>query len=199
MMISILKLFGGWAPVAGALLSGLISPASYADEKIHESGKLYFYGALFSSTCSLSDEAKVVGIDMGAVDAAGLKAIGSVSPPVQFRLDFNNCLLGASSMVSTAQDKPLYITGEQAIRLRFLGESDADSPHLLKLHGGTRGVGLKIWDRENRVVNFARPSRDYMLHQGDNTLWFNAALEATGPDMLANKFEGVAYVQIIYL
>ncbi|CPR13749.1 fimbrial protein [Brenneria goodwinii] len=107
MMISIFKLFGGWALASGAVWLGLISPSSYADEKIHDSGTLYFYGALFSSTCSLSDDANVIGIDMGTVNAAELNAQGSVSQPVQFRL--------------------------------------------------------------------------------------------TGPDMLANKFEGVAYVQIIYL
>lgn len=108
-MTSIFKLFGGWALASGAVWLGLISPSSYADEKIHDSGTLYFYGALFSSTCSLSDDANVIGIgiDMGTVNEAELNAQGSVSQPVQFRL--------------------------------------------------------------------------------------------TGPDMLANKFEGVAYVQIIYL
>lgn len=65
---------------------------------------------------------------------------------MRFRLSFRNCLLGARALADNPAGPRngdagrLYLQGEQAATLVFLGESDVDNPSLLKLNGGVQGI-----------------------------------------------------------
>ncbi len=168
------------------------------------SGTVSFYGGLLTSPCSLTPDSQDQAIDLGEVNAAAFQNAGDQSVPVRFRLSFRNCLLGARAVVDNpvgqrdAEATRLYLQGEQAATLVFLGDSDAHNPSLLRL-GGVQGIGLRLKDDQGRVLSINQQSRPYILQPGNNTLWFSAQLESTQRYTQANRFGGVVHVQIVYL
>jgi type 1 fimbria pilin len=124
---------------------------------------------------------------------------------VRFRLSFRNCLLGAKALADNPAGPrngdagQLYLKGEQAVTLVFLGDSDVNNPDLLKLNGGVQGIGLRLKDQQGRALSLNQQSRPYILQPGSNTLWFSAQIESTQKYPLANQFNGVVHVQLVYL
>ncbi|RTG14537.1 fimbrial protein, partial [Serratia marcescens] len=93
----------------------------------------------------------------------------------------------------------LYLQGEQAATLVFLGESDVDNPSLLKLNGGVQGIGLRLQDQQGQALELNQRSHPYILQPGSNTLWFSASVESTQRAVMAAGFAAVAHIQVIYL
>ncbi|WP_431224601.1 fimbrial protein [Serratia sp. L9] len=169
------------------------------------SGTVSFYGGLLTSPCSLTPDSQDQAIDLGEVNAATFQHAGDQSVPVRFRLSFRNCLLGARAVIASptgqrdGEATRLYLQGEQAATLVFLGDSDVHNPGLLKLNGGVQGVGLRLKDDQGRILSLNQQSRPYILQPGNNTLWFSAQLESTQRYTQANRFGGIVHVQIVYL
>ncbi|WP_337263553.1 MULTISPECIES: fimbrial protein [unclassified Serratia (in: enterobacteria)] len=169
------------------------------------SGTVHFYGGLLTSPCSLTPDSQDQAIDLGEINARAFQNTGDQSLPVRFSLSFHNCLLGARAVVDNpngqrdAEATRLYLQGEQAATLLFLGDSDVHNPELLKLHGGVQGIALRLKDDRGRDLPINQQSRPYMLQPGSNTLWFSAQLESTQQYTQANAFGGVVHVQIVYL
>ncbi|NCJ11725.1 fimbrial protein [Serratia marcescens] len=190
----------------GALLLGNgAAMASPPGEVQGTSGTVGFQGALLSSPCSLAPDSREQSVDLGEIGTLAFRRVGDQSVPVRFRLAFTHCLLGARALADNPAGMRngdagrLYLRGEQAATLVFLGESDPDNPQLLRLHGGVQGVGLRLKDQRGRALSLNQPGAPYVLQPGGNTLWFSAQLESTRPFIEANQFKGVVHVQLVYL
>lgn len=168
-------------------------------------GTVSFHGGLLSSPCSLTPDSQDQSIDLGDVNARDFQNAGDQSTPVRFRLSFRNCLLGAKALADNPAGQrngdaaQLYLQGEQAATLVFLGDSDVNNPELLKLNGGVQGIGLRLKDQQGRALALNQQSRPYVLQPGSNTLWFSASVESTQRAVMAAGFSGVAHIQVIYL
>lgn len=168
-------------------------------------GTISFYGGLLTSPCSLMPDSQEQAIGLGEVNAATFQNAGDQSIPVHFRLSFRHCLLGARAVVDSptgqrnGEATRLYLQGEQAATLIFLGDSDIHNPDLLRLTGGTQGIGLRLKDDQGRALSINQQSRAYTLQPGNNTRWFSAQLESTQRYTQANRFGGIVHVQIVYL
>ncbi|CAI0960862.1 MULTISPECIES: fimbrial protein [Serratia] len=168
-------------------------------------GTVSFYGGLLSAPCSLAPDSQDQSIDLGEVNARDFQNAGDRSAPVRFRLSFRNCLLGARALADNpagprnGDANRLYLQGEQAATLVFLGESDIANPQLLKLNGGAQGIGLRLRDQQGRALALNQQSRPYILQPGSNTLWFSASVESTQRAVMAAGFAAVAHIQVIYL
>ncbi|BEO25528.1 type 1 fimbrial protein [Serratia marcescens] len=168
-------------------------------------GTVSFHGGLLSSPCSLTPDSRDQSVDLGDVSARDFRNAGDRSAPVRFRLSFRNCLLGARALVDNPAGPRngdagrLYLQGEQAATLVFLGESDVDNPSLLKLNGGVQGIGLRLQDQQGQALELNQRSRPYILQPGSNTLWFSASVESTQRAVMAAGFAAVAHIQVIYL
>ncbi|HEJ7139256.1 TPA: type 1 fimbrial protein [Serratia marcescens] len=168
-------------------------------------GTVSFHGGLLSSPCSLTPDSRDQSVDLGDVSARDFRNAGDRSAPVRFRLSFRNCLLGARALADNPAGPRngdagrLYLQGEQAATLVFLGESDVDNPSLLKLNGGVQGIGLRLQDQQGQALELNQRSRPYILQPGSNTLWFSASVESTQQAVMAAGFAAVAHIQVIYL
>lgn len=168
-------------------------------------GTVSFHGGLLSSPCSLMPDSRDQSVDLGDVSARDFRNAGDRSAPVRFRLSFRNCLLGARALADNpagprnGDASRLYLQGEQAATLVFLGESDVDNPSLLKLNGGVQGIGLRLQDQQGQALELNQRSRPYILQPGSNTLWFSASVESTQQAVMAAGFAAVAHIQVIYL
>jgi len=163
-------------------------------------GTVSFHGGLLSSPCSLTPDSRDQSVDLGDVSARDFRNAGDRSAPVRFRLSFRNCLLGARALADNPAGPRngdagrLYLQGEQAATLVFLGESDVD-----KLTGGVQGIGLRLQDQQGQALELNQRSRPYILQPGSNTLWFSASVESTQRAVMAAGFAAVAHIQVIYL
>ncbi|MER5113301.1 fimbrial protein [Serratia marcescens] len=168
-------------------------------------GTVSFHGGLLSSPCSLTPDSRDQSVDLGDVSARDFRNAGDRSAPVHFRLSFRNCLLGARALADNPAGPRngdagrLYLQGEQAATLVFLGESDVDNPSLLKLNGGVQGIGLRLQDQQGQALELNQRSHPYILQPGSNTLWFSASVESTQRAVMAAGFAAVAHIQVIYL
>ncbi|NIG87723.1 type 1 fimbrial protein [Serratia symbiotica] len=164
-----------------------------------------FHGGLLSSPCSLTPDSQDQSIDLGDVNIRDLQNAGNQSPSERFHLSLRNYLLGARALVDNPTGQRngdanrLYLQGEQAATLVFLGESDINNPQLLKLSGGVEGIGLRLKDQQGHALALNQQSRPYILHPGNNTLWFTANVESTQLAVMAAGFASVAHIQVIYL
>lgn len=190
----------------GALLfSGSAATATQLGVIEGTTGTIGFFGGLLSAPCSLVPDSRDQAIDLGEVSARDFQNAGDRSAPVRFRLSFRNCLLGAKALADNPAGQRngdagrLYLQGEQAATLVFLGDSDMNNPDLLKLNGGVQGIGLRLTDQQGRALSLNQQSRPYILQPGSNTLWFRAQLESTQKYMQASQFTGVVHVQLVYL
>jgi type 1 fimbria pilin len=187
------------------LLTGSTTAATPLGVIQGTTGTVSFHGGLLSSPCSLTPDSRDQAIDLGDVNARDLPNAGAQSVPVRFRLSFRNCLLGAKALADNPAGPrngdagQLYLKGEQAVTLVFLGDSDDNNPELLKLNGGVQGIGLRLKDQQGRALALNQQSRSYILQPGSNTLWFSAQVESTQKYPLANQFNGVVHVQLVYL
>lgn len=190
----------------GALLcSGSAAAATQLDVIEGTTGTVSFFGGLLSAPCSLAPDSRDQAIDLGEVNARDFQNAGDRSAPVRFRLSFRNCLLGAKALADNPAGQRngdagrLYLQGEQAATLVFLGDSDVNNPDLLKLNDGVQGIGLRLTDQQGRALSLNQRSRPYVLQPGSNTLWFNAQIESTQKYTQASQFTGVVHVQLVYL
>ncbi|AHY09669.1 type 1 fimbrial protein [Serratia plymuthica] len=187
------------------LLGGSAAAATPFDVIEGTTGTVSFFGGLLSAPCSLVLDSRDQAIDLGEVSARDFQNAGDRSTPVRFRLSFRNCLLGAKALADNPAGQRngdagrLYLQGEQAATLVFLGDSDANNPDLLKLNGGVQGIGLRLTDQQGRALSLNQQSRPYILQPGSNTLWFNAQIESTQKYTQASQFQGVVHVQLVYL
>lgn len=124
---------------------------------------------------------------------------------MRFHFSLRNYLLCARALMdnSTRQrngdSNRLYLQGEHAATLVFLGESDINNLQLLKLSGGIEGIGLRPKDQQGHALALNLQSCHYILQLGNNTLWFNANVESTQRAVMAAGFAAVARIQVIYL
>ncbi|CAI0912581.1 Fimbria A protein precursor [Serratia entomophila] len=187
------------------LLSGGATAATPLGAIEGTTGTVSFHGGLLSSPCSLTPDSQDQSIDLGDVNARAFQNAGDQSAPVRFRLSFRNCLLGARALADNpagprnGDANRLYLQGEQAATLVFLGESDINNPQLLKLNGGVQGIGLRLKDQQGRPLALNQQSHPYILQPGSNTLWFSASVESTQRAVMAAGFAAVAHIQVVYL
>ena len=135
-----------------------LQPQHYnRDHQGEDGGNVIFNGSVYASPCVLAPQSRLQIIEMGEISARRFHQAGDRSQPVLVRVELRDCLKGASqardSIASrtTGSSKHLYTTGEQAVQLTFIGESDEHNRQLLRLTGSISGAGIRLLDvKENR-------------------------------------------------
>lgn len=124
---------------------------------------------------------------------------------MRVHIEFRDCLKGASqardSIASrtTGNRKQLYTTGEQAVQLTFIGESDAYNRRLLHLTGSISGAGIRLLDVKERALDINQTQSPFIVKTGDSSLTFFAVLESTAYDVTAGNFSGLLRLKMEYL
>ncbi|MGM1328343.1 fimbrial protein, partial [Klebsiella michiganensis] len=95
--------------------------------------------------------------------------------------------------------KHLYTTGEQAVQLTFIGESDERNRQLLRLTGSISGAGIRLLDVKERALDINQTQPPFIVKTGDSSLTFIAVLESTGRNVTAGNFSGLLRLKMEYL
>ncbi|WP_058910658.1 fimbrial protein [Entomohabitans teleogrylli] len=174
-------------------------------QRVEDSGIVHFHGSVYASPCVLAPQSRLQVIELGDVSARSFRQMGDRSKPVLVKIYFKDCLKGAaqsrSSLASktTGNDWRAYTTGEQAVQLTFIGESDPANSQLLRTTGNVLGAGVRILDIKGRALDINQTQPPYVVKTGDSELTFMAALESTGTWVTAGEFRGLLRLKMEYM
>lgn len=189
-----------------ALAESAISPQSNDPDHVKEdSGIVRFHGNVFASPCVMSSESRFQDISLGDVSARMFHKAGDRSQPVTFKVYLRDCLKGAATYRNNiaasqiGQEWRTYTTGEQAVQMTFVGESDAANNSLLRTTGSTFGAGVRLMSVDGKPYVLNQTQAPYLVQPGDSVLTFQAALESTGSSVGAGAFSGLMRIKMEYL
>lgn len=175
------------------------------DHAGEDGGIVRFHGSVYASPCVMAGESRMQDIDMGEMTARSFHRAGDHSQPVLIKIYLRDCLKGASmarsSLASkaTGSDWRAYTTGEQAVQMTFIGESDVADPALLHTTGMVQGAGIRLMDMSGNKLAINQTQTPSLVKYGDSVLTFMAALESTGNSVTAGEFQGLLRVKMEYL
>ena len=175
------------------------------DHAGEDGGIVRFHGSVYASPCVMAGESRMQDIDMGEMTARSFHRAGDHSQPVLIKIYLRDCLKGASMALSslasktTGSDWRAYTTGEQAVQMTFIGESDVADPALLHTAGMVQGAGIRLMDMSGNKLAINQTQTPSLVKYGDSVLTFMAALESTGNTVTAGEFQGLLRVKMEYL
>lgn len=175
------------------------------DHSGEDSGIVRFHGSVFASPCVMAMQSRIQDVEMGEISARRFHQAGDRSQPVLIKVYLKDCLKGASMVRGSVASKTTgnnwraWTTGEQAVQLTFIGESDDINSQLLHTEGSTRGAGIRLLDADGKPLELNQTERPYLVKTGDSELTFMAALEATTTRVSAGDFRGLIRLKMEYL
>ncbi|WP_300005214.1 fimbrial protein [uncultured Cedecea sp.] len=182
-----------------------LQPQHYnRDYQGEDSGNVMFTGSVYASPCVLAPESRLQTVDLGEISARGFHRSGDRSKPAVIRIELRDCLKGASQSRSslaartTGNNKNLYTTGEQAVQMTLLGESDEHNSQLLRMTGGSSGAAIRLLDAKQRPLDINQTHAPFVVKSGDSSQTFLAVLESTGRNVSAGNFSGTLRLKMEY-
>ena len=198
----------------GIALLGLASfsaAAELADDKTSRQTLLdvhstvHFQGSVYASPCVLELNTQEQYVDLGEINARSFHRIGDRSTPVTFSVRLKDCQRGASTSLvnsggeATQNAERYYLTGESAVSLTISGEPDFFNSDLIRVSGGAKGAGVRIFSQNHENLMLNQPKASWVIKPGDNNITLQAALEATSHTVSAGNFSGLVRLKLEYL
>lgn len=175
------------------------------DHQGEDGGKVMFHGSVYASPCVLAPASRLQTVDLGEMSAGSFHQAGDRSRPAQVRVEFRDCLKGASQARDSGaartigDNKHRYTNNaEQAVQMTMIGDSDENNPQLLHLTGSTSGAGIRLLDTHQRALDINQTQSPFLVKSGDSSQVFHAALESTGRNVTAGHFNGLLRLKMEY-
>jgi len=182
-----------------------LQPQHYnRDHQGEDGGNVIFSGSVYASPCVLAPESRLQTVDLGEISARGFHRAGDRSQPALVRVELRDCLKGAAqardSIASrtTGNTKHLYTTGEQAVQMTLIGESDEHNSQLLRMTGSSSGAAIRLLDAKQRPLDINQTHAPFVVKSGDSSQTFLAVLESTGQNVSAGHFSGTLRLKMEY-
>jgi P pilus assembly protein, pilin FimA len=175
------------------------------DHSGEDSGVVRFHGSVFASPCVLAMQSRIQDVEMSDISARRFHQAGDRSQPVLVKVYLKDCLKGASMARGSVASKTAgenwraRTTGEQAVQMTFIGESDIANRQLLRTSGSVHGAGIRLMDANGKSLDLNQTQRPYLVKTGDSELTFLAALESTETHVSAGEFHGLIRLKMEYL
>lgn len=87
----------------------------------------------------------------------------------------------------------------QRANITFSGAADNDNPDYLSVQSETENLAIEIYDGKGQQIHLGKPSPDYLLNPGKNTLNFTAYLISRDGRMTSGEFTAVTHFVVNYL
>ena len=192
--------FGRTTLILWLLTAGVVSVASAANWNTDGlNGGIRATGTLVASPCVLLPESAEQEIDLGSTVAWGLEQPGSVTTPVAIYIKLDRCP-GEYQFMRDHQlmRGSLMLNGQSAVRMTIYGETEPTDSRFFRVHGGVKGVALRLSDPRGELLRPGMSSRPQILTPGRNDLVFQAQLWRLPAPLLANEWRSVVNVGLEY-
>ncbi|ELV2797975.1 fimbrial protein [Enterobacter ludwigii] len=161
-------------------------------------GGLTVSATLTESPCSLADESAEQQIDMGAIPQWRFSKIGGRSEAIPVHIILEHCLFSAQTRSTEHGDNLYWFTDQPVVMMNIIGDEDDTNPHLFRVTGNTRGIGLRIEDQMHEQIFPGERSRPQILNPGRNDLILNAQLSRTVDNLELGDFRSVINIGLEY-
>lgn len=161
-------------------------------------GGLTVSATLTESPCSLAAESTEQHIDMGSLPQWHFSKVGDLSQVVPVHLILEHCLFDGQVRATEHGDNLYWLTDQPVVMMNIIGDEDATNPHLFRVTGTAKGVGLRIEDYTHQQIVPGERSRPQILNPGRNDLILNAQLSRTIDELQLGDFSSVINVGLEY-
>lgn len=161
-------------------------------------GGLTVSATLTESPCSLAPESAEQQIDMGALPQWHFSHIGDLSEALPVHIVLEHCLFSGQIRSTEHGDNLYWLTDQPVVMMNIIGDEDDTNPHLFRVTGNSKGVGLRIEDQMHEQIFPGERSRPQILNPGRNDLILNARLSRTVDNLQLGEFHSVINIGLEY-
>jgi len=165
----------------------LLTSFNYISYAGQGNGAVTFTGSVINAPCSILPESVEQTVDLGEVSLAKLSNNGSnngVTTSVPFSISLEECTLSPEPALNT-------------VTATFTGTASNTTGNLA-VTGSAKGVSIKLFNEDSTPLELGTFSQPKPILDGNNTLFFSAALAGDGLSILPGDFSATARFELDY-
>lgn len=162
-------------------------------------GLIIARGTVVYSPCYLAPESAVQTVSLGSINPVELSDYGSVTVPVIVKLVLDGCTGSQQTVAHNANVRgSVYSSGQPTVKVTLLGDREPSDARFFQVHGGAKGIALRIEDDRGELIEPGWQSSPKLLNAGRNELLFQAQLWRLAQDLDAGEWFSIVNVGIEY-
>ncbi|WP_299999182.1 fimbrial protein [uncultured Cedecea sp.] len=169
----------------------------YRDEVVNDHGQLYVHGSLTESPCQLTMESMSQLVDVGNLETADFKKIGSQGKPVPFKLELIDCIDAPTALINRRTNTVSWSTDQTGVKVRFVSPAVPFYPELIKLNG-IEGIGLQLSDDKGNVLPLGQNSAPQVVGPGQGTLSYYLTPIRVSDSLRPGAYNALVSFELVY-
>lgn len=125
-------------------------------------GKVYVYGSLTESACSLSMSSAYQAVSLGNIETADFRSPGDKGIPVPINFILTDCTDTSSRIQNNRSGNQTWDSVQPGVKIKFLASTDEFSPILAKVEGA-KGIGLQLSDTQGEYLHFGEYNNPQLI------------------------------------
>ncbi|AIQ99673.1 fimbrial protein [Pluralibacter gergoviae] len=182
-----------WRVLLLLFFAPLFSFKASADKSVTTPGKVHMSGELIEAACYVDPDDQSILVEFNDISAREITQSRDKVSVHNFSIHLLGCSLGDSAN----PDKVFHSTS-----ITFSGNVASNNKKLLSVQAKDNqeeDLAIEIFDRNGNLLELGKPSPDYVLNSGTNTLHFTAWLVSTGSGIKTGDFNAAVHFVVNYL
>ena len=182
-----------WRVLPLLFLAPLFSLKASADKSVMTPGRVHISGELIEAACYVDPDDQSILVEFNDISAREISASQDKVSAHNFSIHLLGCSLGDSAN----PDKVFH-----SASITFSGSVARNNKNLLSVQAKNNQVedlAIEIFDSHGNLIELDKPSPDYVLNPGTNTLRFTAWLVSTGTSIKTGDFNAAVHFVVNYL
>ncbi|HDF2329239.1 TPA: type 1 fimbrial protein [Morganella morganii] len=157
-------------------------------------GKVYVYGSLTESTCSLSMESTYQVVSLDNIETAHFRNPGDRGDSVPVNLILTDCFDVSSRLLNEHSGNLVWDKIQPGVKIKFLADTDNTSPMLAKAEGIT-GIGFQLSDHQGSYLKFGEYNNAqlFISHQKANMTYYVTPVRTSNKLQAGYFFSTIAF------
>lgn len=164
-----------------------------ADKSNSTPGKVHMRGEIVEAACYVDPDDQSILVEFNDISAREISDSRDKVTAHNFSIHLLGCSLGDS-----ANPNKVF----HSASITFSGKADHNNKNFLSVQSKNdqeEDLAIEIFDRNGRLIELGKPSPDYVLNSGTNTLRFTAWLISTGSGIKTGDFNAAVHFVVNYL
>lgn len=182
-----------WRVLLLLFFAPLFSFKASAEKSVTTPGKVHMSGELIEAACYVDPDDQSILVEFNDISAREITRSRDKVSAHNFSIHLLGCSLGDSAN----PDKVFH-----SASITFSGNVACNNKNLLSVQAKDNqeeDLAIEIFDRNGNLLELDKPSPDYILNSGTNTLRFTAWLVSTGSGIKTGDFNAAVHFVVNYL
>lgn len=171
----------------------LYSLNASSDKSFAMPGRVHISGNLIEAACYVDPDDQSILVEFNDISARDISSSRDKVSAHNFSIHLLGCSLGDSA----DPDKVFH-----SASITFSGSAARNNKNFLSVQARNNqeeDLAIEIFDRNGNPIELGKPSPDYVLNPGTNTLRFTAWLVSTGSGVKTGDFNAAVHFVVNYL